>query len=157
MAAKKTKKTVKKAVAVKKSVAKAPVAKKAATSSRSLTAVAVEKTKAKRLPTAPQRSMKPETPVKETAEDKGKKALAKVKVSKEAIPVATGPLAAKWTSYYKKAETIDTAPYNMRNQFAEKTAIVHKVMGWGYIMANRNDRLEVLFKDGIKYLISNYK
>jgi hypothetical protein len=45
----------------------------------------------------------------------------------------------------------------MRGSFEERTAIVHKVLGWGYILANRNDRLEVLFKDGIKYLISNYK
>ena len=45
----------------------------------------------------------------------------------------------------------------MKAVFEEKTAILHKVLGWGYILSNRNDRLEVLFKDGIKYLISNYK
>lgn len=70
---------------------------------------------------------------------------------------AASELAAKWASLYKKAEQIEAKPYNMKAVFEEKTAIVHKVLGWGYILANRNDRLEVLFKDGIKYLISNYK
>jgi hypothetical protein len=73
------------------------------------------------------------------------------------VPVATGPLAQKWISLFKKADTIESKPYNMKASYSEKTAIVHKLLGWGYIMANRNDRLEVLFKDGIKYLISNYK
>lgn len=70
---------------------------------------------------------------------------------------AASALAQKWGTLYKKAEQIEAKPYNMKAQFEEKTAIVHKVLGWGYILANRNDRLEVLFKDGIKYLISNYK
>lgn len=70
---------------------------------------------------------------------------------------AVSVLAQKWSTLYKKAEQIEAKPYNMRNVFEEKTAITHKVLGWGYILANRNDRLEVLFKDGIKYLISNYK
>lgn len=70
---------------------------------------------------------------------------------------AVSALAAKWAALNKKSEQIESKPYSMRGVFEEKTAIVHKVLGWGYILANRNDRLEVLFKDGIKYLISNYK
>lgn len=70
---------------------------------------------------------------------------------------AASALAAKWATLNKKSEQIDVKPYNMKGVFEEKTAITHKVLGWGYILANRNDRLEVLFKDGIKYLISNYK
>ncbi len=70
---------------------------------------------------------------------------------------AASALVGKWTTLFKKAEQIDAKPYNMKAVFEEKTAITHKVLGWGYILANRNDRLEVLFKDGIKYLISNYK
>lgn len=70
---------------------------------------------------------------------------------------AASALSAKWNTLYKKAEQIESKPYTMTSIFEEKTAIVHKVLGWGYILANRNDRLEVLFKDGIKYLISNYK
>lgn len=63
----------------------------------------------------------------------------------------------KWNALYRKAKDVDAAPYSMKKTFAPKTPIVHKVLGWGYVLANRNDRLEVLFKDGIKYLISNYK
>lgn len=70
---------------------------------------------------------------------------------------AATALSSKWNSLFKKSEQIESKPYNMKAVFEEKTAIVHKVLGWGYILANRNDRLEVLFKDGIKYLISNYK
>ncbi len=83
---------------------------------------------------------------------KSKKALIEISANE-----AVSALAAKWNTLHKKAEQIDAKPYNMRAQFEEKTAITHKVLGWGYIMTNRNDRLEVLFKDGIKYLISNYK
>lgn len=80
------------------------------------------------------------------------------KISIEINPnEAASALVGKWTTLFKKAEQIDAKPYNMKAVFEEKTAITHKVLGWGYILANRNDRLEVLFKDGIKYLISNYK
>ena len=70
---------------------------------------------------------------------------------------AASALAAKWSTLFKRAENIEAQPYSMRTVYEERTAIVHQVLGWGYILANRNDRLEVLFKDGIKYLISNYK
>jgi hypothetical protein len=70
---------------------------------------------------------------------------------------AASALAQKWVALNKKADQIETKPYNMKAVFEEKTAITHKLLGWGYILANRNDRLEVLFKDGIKHLISNYK
>ena len=97
-------------------------------------------------------------PVEAGTVEQAKKALAKAKVAKEApVLAATGPLAQKWTALFKKADSIESKPYNMKASYGEKTAIVHKVLGWGYILANRNDRLEVLFKDGIKYLISNYK
>lgn len=80
------------------------------------------------------------------------------RISVEASPnEAVSALAQKWSALFKKSEQIEAKPYNMKSVFEEKTAIVHKVLGWGYILANRNDRLEVLFKDGIKYLISNYK
>ena len=118
-------------------------------------------TKAKpQAPTAKKAKAKmpaPPSPVVTTPQvELAKKALAKEKAAKEPIQ-ATGPLAQKWSALYKKSEAIESKPYNMRATYIEKTAIVHKVLGWGYILANRNDRLEVLFKDGIKYLISNYK
>ena len=89
------------------------------------------------------------------------KAKAKAKNRKISVDVSPGEaasaLAQKWATLYKKADQIDAKPYNMTGVFEEKMGLIHKVLGWGYILANRNDRLEVLFKDGIKYLISNYK
>lgn len=142
------KKTTQKVVAkaVKKASQKA-VAKKATPK--------VEKKSAK--------ASSPKTLLNVKSVENAKKALVaakKEKVVKEvAVPaiVATGPLAQKWTALFKKSDAIESKPYNMKAIYNEKTAIVHKVLGWGYILANRNDRLEVLFKDGIKYLISNYK
>jgi len=101
----------------------------------------------------------PAAPVKDAvpAPEKEKKTRSrKISVAVSATEAASA-LASKWNSLFKKAEQIESKPYNMKGVFEEKTAIVHKILGWGYILANRNDRLEVLFKDGIKYLISNYK
>jgi hypothetical protein len=63
----------------------------------------------------------------------------------------------KWASLYSKANKIAANPYNLKNQYEVETAILHKTLGWGYIQDKKNDRLEVLFENGIKYLISNYK
>jgi len=117
-------------------------------------AVKAKKTSAKGAASASTAVAAPqETPVK--AKPEGKRGR---KISIDISPnEAASALSGKWNTLFKKAEQIEAKPYNMRNVFEEKTAITHKVLGWGYILANRNDRLEVLFKDGIKYLISNYK
>lgn len=82
---------------------------------------------------------------------------ARARASAAAAEEAMGKLTSKWNSFFKKADDIKSAPYSMKNSYESKTAITHKVLGWGYILENKNDRLEVLFKDGIKFLISNYK
>jgi hypothetical protein len=135
-------------VAIKAPVkAPAPVAKPGAAKETPLIAkakAALEKEKTASNKTAP--AVKPE------GKGKGKKISIDINPNE-----AASALSQKWITLNKKAEQIETKPYNMKQVFEEKTAIVHKVLGWGYILANRNDRLEVLFKDGIKYLISNYK
>lgn len=78
------------------------------------------------------------------------------KAQEEGMEKAT-QLGQKWSSLYRKTQEQQAKPYNMRHTFEAKTPIMHKVLGWGYILSNKNDRLEVLFKDGIRYLISNYK
>jgi hypothetical protein len=45
----------------------------------------------------------------------------------------------------------------MSAQFEANRPIQHKVLGWGFVLNNDNDRLEVLFEQGVKMLISNYK
>lgn len=93
-----------------------------------------------------------ETQVNAEVEVAGKAGRSKSQASEK-----LGRLAQKWTSLNRKAKDIESAPYNMRGIYEAKTAIHHKVLGWGYILANKNDRLEVLFKDGVRYLISNYR
>ena len=45
----------------------------------------------------------------------------------------------------------------MSEKFNAMSPIQHKVLGWGFVLTNENDRLEVLFETGIRNLISNYK
>lgn len=66
-------------------------------------------------------------------------------------------LALKWEALHAKADAIPSEIYNMRKTFQPHTGLKHKTLGWGFIIDNKNDRLEVLFQDGIRYLISNYK
>jgi hypothetical protein len=65
--------------------------------------------------------------------------------------------AEKWATLYERAKSLAAEPYKMSGTYEAKTPILHKVLGWGYVMSVLNDRMEVLFKDGIKVLISNYK
>ena len=150
-------------------VAKAPVAKSAVAKTKPVAKKPAVKAKATPVPVvAEQQIAKAKAALKKENAVSGKQAATAVKADApkargRKISVEIGPneaasaLSQKWSSLYKKSEQIEAKPYNMKNAFEEKTAIVHKVLGWGYILANRNDRLEVLFKDGIKYLISNYK
>jgi hypothetical protein len=62
----------------------------------------------------------------------------------------------KWLQYYKKYGNIEAVEYDMTRQFEEKKPILHPKLGWGFIVSIVNDRLEVLFQEGIKTLISNY-
>lgn len=95
---------------------------------------------------------------------KAKQSLAKArmkdfgsKLGKNLANQGVEELAKKWDSLFKKADAIESKPYRMKDSFEERTAIEHKVLGWGFVLSNQNDRLEVLFRDGIRYLISNYK
>lgn len=66
-------------------------------------------------------------------------------------------LSKRWKVLYSRSKSIQTAHYNMRETFQKRTGLLHKALGWGYILSNENHRLKVLFKDGVKQLISNYK
>ncbi len=62
----------------------------------------------------------------------------------------------RWADLYEKNQKESVLNYDMKAKFGVNGPIVHKVLGWGYILSNENDRLEVLFQSGIKMLISNY-
>lgn len=60
-------------------------------------------------------------------------------------------------SVYKLAKTLKTKNYKMNDVFEAKTPIMHKILGWGFILTCENNRIQVLFKDGVKTLVTNYQ
>ena len=64
---------------------------------------------------------------------------------------------AKWNELFKKYGKDKAIPYKMSETFASLSPVQHTVLGWGFILKNDNDRMEVLFETGIRMLISNYK
>ncbi|AGH95001.1 hypothetical protein [Pseudobdellovibrio exovorus] len=83
------------------------------------------------------------------------------KVSKvKPVKVDRGNLAdekAKWAELYKKYGKDKALSYKMTEEYPALVPLQHKVLGWGFILTNENSRLEVLFENGIRMLISNYK
>ncbi|MBL7542250.1 MAG: hypothetical protein JNL11_00455 [Bdellovibrionaceae bacterium] len=179
MDAKTTKKTSKKAVEpVKAKAAKsAPVvpkklekpskvAKEVAPVSKKVAIEAiVEKTKGKSK--APKNSVVEEVTAVEAAESDSVEVIVaepeKVAVSKkksalqkrkEKMEIDSN---AKWADLYEKYKQIKPINYSMKDAFEANQPIQHKVLGWGWVISSENDRLEVLFKEGKKILISNYK
>jgi len=64
---------------------------------------------------------------------------------------------AKWQELNKRHGKEKAQVYKMTDVFEAMKPIQHKVLGWGFVLTNENNRLEVLFENGIKMLISNYK
>lgn len=62
----------------------------------------------------------------------------------------------KWLQFYKKYGNMEAVAYDMSAQYEEKKPLQHPKLGWGFILTVVNDRLEVLFQEGTKTLISNY-
>jgi hypothetical protein len=64
---------------------------------------------------------------------------------------------AKWAELFKKYGKEKALTYKMSESYQSLIPLQHKVLGWGFVLTNENDRLEVLFENGIRMLISNYK
>ena len=64
---------------------------------------------------------------------------------------------AKWQELFKRHGKDKANAYKMTDTFEALKPIQHKILGWGFVLSNENNRLEVLFENGIKMLISNYK
>lgn len=95
----------------------------------------------------------PEASEQEVHEKPGKKRGKKAAL----LAQAASEEEARWIELSERYRNLRPVPYKMSSTYAEKTALDHKVLGVGYILSVVNDRLEVLFKSGIKQLISNYK
>lgn len=66
-------------------------------------------------------------------------------------------LKAKWQELNALSEGQKVQKYKMTESFEANTAVTHAKLGWGYILTSQNNRIEVLFEDGIKVLVSNYE
>ena len=76
------------------------------------------------------------------------------------IKIERGNLAdekAKWQELFKRHGKEKAVGYKMTDSFDALKPLQHKLLGWGFVLSNENNRLEVLFENGIKMLISNYK
>lgn len=63
----------------------------------------------------------------------------------------------KWQELHELSEGQPAKKYKITDSFEANTAIDHVKLGWGYVLTSQNNRLEVLFEDGIKLLVSNYE
>ena len=129
----------------KKPVKKAP-AKKAATKK-----VAAKKATAKKAVKVTVKPVKEKAPKKVAAPKPKKLTRAEIKKQEQ-----VSEMTAKWMGWQKKAKDMEPAVYKMSGVYEERTPLKHSKLGWGFILSNKNHRLEVLFEGGIKYLISNY-
>jgi len=100
------------------------------------------------------------------APSEGKKSKSKSKAEKSgkssssdlsALNLSKDGVSPEWYDFYKKNADVNPTHYDMRSQFEANQPLMHKTLGWGWIVSNDNDRLEVIFKDGKRMLISNYK
>ena len=62
-----------------------------------------------------------------------------------------------WEASLKKYKDTKAVPYDMKKTYAKETILKHRDFGWGFVISESNYRLEVLFEQGRKTLISNYK
>lgn len=117
------------------------------------------------------------TRVEKALVDKARKTVESVMPSAEPLTIESGDLelsgltdqekkalnrkitqaGSNWEAVYKIAKDLKAKGYKMSETFDPKTPIIHKVLGWGFVLSSENNRIQVLFKDGLKTLITNYQ
>ncbi len=88
-----------------------------------------------------------------------------VKVPKEKKPTkkalaaaaAVAKADADWLQLTNQYKAVKPVPYAMSEDYPPKSVISHKILGLGYVLTSLNNRIEVMFKDGKKTLVTNYK
>ncbi len=63
----------------------------------------------------------------------------------------------KWQELHTLSEGQPAKKYKITDSYESNSALDHAKLGWGYVLISQNNRLEVLFEEGIKILISNYE
>ncbi len=150
-----------------KSAAKKPAAKAAAAKPAAAKAKKLETKKAEKAPkeaAAPKKEavieVKPAKAAKAAPAVEAKPAKEKTqKTKKSEAKVDKTSLSdeeKKWVELHEKHQADKAQTYDMKATFEANRPLQHKILGWGWIMSNDNDRLEVLFQDGKRILISNY-
>lgn len=138
------------------------MAKKAASKSKAAAEKPAKKAAAPKEPKekvekAPKAEKKAAVSKVKTVEEKAEaKKVAKAKKDEAAAAAAAADANEKWLEIKEKHGKEKASKYSMHAQFQANSPIEHSKLGWGYILSNTNDRLEVLFQDGVKILISNY-
>jgi hypothetical protein len=149
------------AVVKSPAVVSAPVRGKATpTSAEKATAVHAEipPAQVELMPASASASEEAEAPPVKLRQDPDPDRVAEKKKKKDDFKIdRNGDLVAQWEALREKTKLIKPLNYKMSESFEARIPIMHKVLGWGFVISNQNDRLEVLFKDGIRNLISNYK
>lgn len=138
-----------------KSVRKAPAKKGAVTKEKSPAKKAIKAAKAARAEKP--KAIKAEPAKKSLRSTENAATTASNRVEASVVDTSTPENKKKWRELREKFAKERAHVYSMSAQFEANQPIEHKVLGWGYILANNNDRLEVLFESGLKMLISNYK
>ena len=126
----------------KKSVKKEPVKKSSKVKKPASSAVKHTAEKAAVL------SSKPRVKKNEKVKKLDKKALAEKKAQTENQK--------KWSALYqKKSKDIKAGGFSIFEKYSAGSPIMHKTFGWGWILSSKNNRLEVIFEDKVRTLLSN--
>ncbi len=60
----------------------------------------------------------------------------------------------KWNELYKRARGISPVEFKVSAFFEAKSPLNHPQFGWGWVLKNTNHRLEVIFRDKVRLLLS---
>ena len=162
--AKKTKaKATKKKPSVAKPAGKKSLKKKSLPSGKKLTksakkksSVSLKKSKSiKKKPASAKRSVKKTDPKKEGPLLKKSKKALKNQVLSSKDEKLLNENEKKWSDLYKKSKNIKPIPFRVSGKYETKSALKHSEFGWGWILSNTNNRLEVVFRDKVRMLLSN--
>ena len=149
----------------KKTPAKKPVKKKLKSSTKKPVATKkkLKKQTVKKQADQKLKSQKPATkkaPPKKTVDKQTKTSSTKKKrktLSLAEQPGLSTEESKQWEKLTAKYKDEKATAYDMTKTFKSVSVIKHKEFGLGFVVSQYNHRLKVLFKEGMKILISNYK
>jgi hypothetical protein len=140
-----------KAAASVKAVEKVPVAVEKAPEKK----LKLEKAKAPKAQAPKTLAPKVATPKVQESEDGPVEA--KARKSAGPLDEEGEKLLKQWRQMHDQLKNVKPAVYTLSGNYEAKTPLQHKVLGWGYVLKNKGNRIDVLFEEGLKTLVTNYK